>query len=170
MVFCRFYLMRPTVFPSYWNIGMSVAFDMSIADIPRYYGKSVPVESLSTDDLRFLNNAEAMEDSAYVRSSHACLAGADADMQFIENFKPPKTLLPLVEDDTLHPSNSPWFYYGGSYAGARAAHMRSQYPHLVWGAIASSGTSLPSIRPESRLTASCNPRSSQLSSVPRSNH
>ena len=33
----------------------------------RYYGKSVPVESLSTDDLRFLNNAEALEDSAYVR-------------------------------------------------------------------------------------------------------
>ena len=67
---------------------------------------------------------------------------ADADNQFIENFKAPKGLLPLVKDDTLHPSNSPWFYYGGSYAGARAAHMRSQYPHLVWGAIASSGTFL----------------------------
>jgi hypothetical protein len=32
----------------------------------RYYGDSVPVSSLSTDDLRFLNNAEALEDSGYV--------------------------------------------------------------------------------------------------------
>lgn len=34
-----------------------------------YYGESVPVSSFSTDDLRFLNNAEALEDSAYVCSS-----------------------------------------------------------------------------------------------------
>jgi hypothetical protein len=63
-------------------------------------------------------------------------------MQFIENFKAPSSVLPLVEAGSLHPSNTPWFYYGGSYAGARAAHMRTQYPHLVWGAIASSGKSL----------------------------
>ena len=30
----------------------------------------------------------------------------------------------------------------GSYAGARAAHMRVLYPDLVFGAIASSGTPL----------------------------
>lgn len=29
--------------------------------------------------------------------------------------------------------------YQGSYAGARAAHMRVLYPELVFGAIASSG-------------------------------
>ena len=61
--------------------------------------------------------------------------------QFIENFKPPSSVLPLGKSDALSPSNVPWFYYGGSYAGARAAHMRTQYPHLVWGAIASSGQS-----------------------------
>ena len=32
----------------------------------RYYGKSVPVSSFSTDNLRFLNNEEAEEDSANV--------------------------------------------------------------------------------------------------------
>lgn len=32
----------------------------------------------------------------------------------------------------------PWVYYGGSYAGARAAHMRVLYPDIVFGAIASS--------------------------------
>lgn len=35
--------------------------------------------------------------------------------------------------------NTPWIYYGGSYAGARAAHMRVLYPDIVFGAIASSG-------------------------------
>ncbi|WOO84920.1 putative extracellular serine carboxypeptidase [Vanrija pseudolonga] len=88
----------------------------------RYYGESVPVKSFSTDDLRFLNNNEALEDSAY----------------FIKNFQPPKSLLKLSNPDALKPKNAPWFYYGGSYAGARAAHMRVEYPDLVWGAIASS--------------------------------
>ena len=77
--------------------------------------------SFSTDDLRFLNNEEALEDSAY----------------FIKHFKPPAELNMTYAD--LHPSVTPWIYYGGSYAGARAAHMRTEYPELVWGAIASSG-------------------------------
>ncbi|WWD06866.1 hypothetical protein V865_004963 [Kwoniella europaea PYCC6329] len=88
----------------------------------RYYGDSVPVDSFSTDDLRFLNNKEALEDSAH----------------FIENFKPPSSILSQLSPDALHPNNTAWIYYGGSYAGARAAHMRKEYPHLVWGAIASS--------------------------------
>ena len=95
----------------------------------RYYGESVPVESFTTDNLRWLNNEEALEDSAY----------------FIEHFKMPKTVLELddsileLDDSILKADKTPWMYYGGSYAGARAAHMRVQYPHLVWGAIASSG-------------------------------
>ncbi|WWC63922.1 uncharacterized protein I303_106527 [Kwoniella dejecticola CBS 10117] len=90
----------------------------------RYYGDSVPVQSFSTDDLRFLNNKEALADSAY----------------FIENFRAPSGILSDVvqQQNALHPNNTAWFYYGGSYAGARAAHMRKEYPHLVWGAIASS--------------------------------
>ncbi len=35
----------------------------------RYYGESVPVKSFSTDDLRFLNNADSLEDSANVGHS-----------------------------------------------------------------------------------------------------
>ncbi|KAL7421306.1 Serine carboxypeptidase S28 [Cryptotrichosporon argae] len=85
----------------------------------RYYGDSVPVGSLSTDDLRFLNNAEALQDSA----------------DFIQFFEPPKE---LGITHSLHPNDTAWIYYGGSYAGARAAHMRVQYPELVAGAIASS--------------------------------
>jgi hypothetical protein len=43
-----------------------------------------------------------------------------------------------VDNDVTAPG-TPWIYYGGSYAGARAAHMRILYPDIVYGAIASSG-------------------------------
>lgn len=57
--------------------------------------------------------------------------------QFIESFDPPASLV-NVSHGALRPKHTPWIYYGGSYAGARAAHMIKEYPHLVWGAIASS--------------------------------
>ncbi|KAG8748275.1 hypothetical protein FRC10_007665 [Ceratobasidium sp. 414] len=82
----------------------------------RYYGKSVPVNDLSTDSLRWLNNAQALEDSAH----------------FIANVK-----IPGLDHNVTAPETK-WIYYGGSYAGARAAHMRVLYPDLVFGAIASS--------------------------------
>lgn len=49
-----------------------------------------------------------------------------------------------IAQDLTAPS-TPWIYYGGSYAGARAAHMRVLYPDIVYGAIASSGK--PSLIP-----------------------
>jgi hypothetical protein len=108
----------------------------------RYYGHSVPVPNLSTDNLRFLNNEEALEDSANV--SAMCISGQvwKAHVQFIRNFYPPAEVLKLDDPSSLRPKKTPWIYYGGSYAGARAAHMRVEYPDLVWGAIASSGMSL----------------------------
>ncbi|EGN98555.1 hypothetical protein SERLA73DRAFT_183618 [Serpula lacrymans var. lacrymans S7.3] len=83
----------------------------------RYYGSSIPVSNFSTDNLRWLNNEQSAADSA----------------NFMANVK-----FPGIEEDLTAP-NTPWIYYGGSYAGARAAHMRVLYPELVYGAIASSG-------------------------------
>ncbi|KAJ7213888.1 serine carboxypeptidase S28-domain-containing protein [Mycena pura] len=83
----------------------------------RYYGESIPVSDFSTDNLRWLNNAQAAADSA----------------NFMANVK-----FDGIDDDLTAP-NTPWIYYGGSYAGARAAHMKILYPELVYGAIASSG-------------------------------
>ena len=39
----------------------------------------------------------------------------------------------------LTASNTAWIYYGGSYAGAKAAFARKLFPDVFWGAIASSG-------------------------------
>ncbi|KAF8628691.1 hypothetical protein AX15_003751 [Amanita polypyramis BW_CC] len=82
----------------------------------RYYGQSIPVENFSTDALRWLNNEQAVADSA----------------NFMANVK-----FNGIEEDLTAP-RTPWIYYGGSYAGARAAHMRILHPELVYGAIASS--------------------------------
>ncbi|OSX59888.1 hypothetical protein POSPLADRAFT_1183590 [Postia placenta MAD-698-R-SB12] len=90
----------------------------------RYYGTSMPVENLTTDSLRWLNNDQAAADSAY----------------FMSNVK-----FTGIEEDLTAP-NAPWIYYGGSYAGARAAHMRVIYPDLVYGAIASSGVTHAAIQ------------------------
>ncbi|KAK2465388.1 hypothetical protein APHAL10511_002742 [Amanita phalloides] len=83
----------------------------------RYYGESYATQNLTTDSLRFLNNEQALADSANFMAN-VKFAGIN------ENLTAPKT---------------PWIYYGGSYAGARSAHMKVVYPDLVYGAIASSG-------------------------------
>lgn len=56
----------------------------------------------SSQPNRWLNNAQAAADSA----------------NFMTNVK-----FGGIEDDLTAPS-TPWIYYGGSYAGARAAHMK----------------------------------------------
>ncbi|KAJ7275626.1 serine carboxypeptidase S28-domain-containing protein [Mycena rebaudengoi] len=82
----------------------------------RYYRASIPVENFTTGNLRWLND-QAAADSA----------------NFMANVK-----FSGIEEDLTAP-NTPWIYYGGSYAGARAAHIWILYPDLVYGFIASSG-------------------------------
>ncbi|KAH9966162.1 serine carboxypeptidase S28-domain-containing protein [Lactifluus volemus] len=81
----------------------------------RSYGKSVGVQNISTDSLRWLNNEQALEDSA----------------NFMRNVKFENVNENLTARKTL---DILWW----SYAGARTAHMRVLYPDLVFGAIASS--------------------------------
>ncbi|TCD65141.1 hypothetical protein EIP91_003034 [Steccherinum ochraceum] len=73
---------------------------------------------------RWLNNDQAAADSA----------------NFISSVK-----FPGIDKDLTAP-NTPWIYYGGSYAGARSAHMRVLYPKIVFGAIASSGVTYANIK------------------------
>jgi len=86
----------------------------------RYYGQSIPVANFSTDSLRWLTNDQAMADSANFMAN----VNLSAAIGIPGDFTAPKT---------------PYIYYGGSYAGARSAQMKVTYPHLVFGAIASSG-------------------------------
>lgn len=92
----------------------------------RYYGKSFPSrdefgpgDGWSVDELRWLNNRQALEDSAdFVRRvTFDGIAEEDAK---------------VGKEGRAHIS------YGGSYAGARSAHLRVLYPDLFFGAFASS--------------------------------
>ena len=97
--------------------GMTLRVPLVFADFFSI-GESIPVKDLSTDSLRWLTNAQSLEDSAY----------------FMKNLD----LSSVGITDNITAFNVPWVYYGGSYAGARAAHMRVLYPNIVFGAIASS--------------------------------
>jgi len=89
----------------------------------RYYGQSFPNrkdlgpgEAWGTDQLRFLTNKQALQDSA----------------DFVS-----KVTFPGLSEDLTSP-NVPYIYYGGSYPGAKSALQRVLYPDLFYGAIASS--------------------------------
>ncbi|KAF6994917.1 hypothetical protein CFC21_011510 [Triticum aestivum] len=88
----------------------------------RYYGKSSPFDSLTTDNLRFLSSKQALFDLAVFRqyyqeklnSQYNRSAGFD----------------------------NPWFVFGVSYSGALSAWFRLKFPHLTCGSLASSGVVL----------------------------
>ncbi|KXJ05990.1 thymus-specific serine protease, partial [Exaiptasia diaphana] len=78
----------------------------------RFYGKSVCKDCLKDENLPLLSSEQALADLAV----------------FVEFAK---------EKFGLTNKNR-WFTYGGSYPGSLAAWFRIKYPHLVFGAVASS--------------------------------
>lgn len=84
----------------------------------RYYGKSFPTPNLSTKNLRFLTTEQALADEAY----------------FAQNI-----VFPGFEHLDLTSGTTAYVGYGGSYAGAFSAFLRTVYPDVFWGAISSSG-------------------------------
>lgn len=79
----------------------------------RFYGKSHPTPDISVENLVYLSSEQALAD----------LANFIKTMQIKHN---------LTDD-------SKWIAFGGSYPGSLAAWIREKYPHLVAGAISSSG-------------------------------
>ncbi|EFA86577.1 hypothetical protein PPL_00378 [Heterostelium album PN500] len=77
----------------------------------RYYGKSIPVPDLSTDNLMYLSTDQILEDIA------------EFQIEFSRQFG-------LTE--------AKWIVMGCSYAGTLAAWYRMKYPHMVGAAISSS--------------------------------
>ena len=78
----------------------------------RYYGTSFPVPDLSIENLRFLTTEQALADQAY----------------FAQNI-----VFPGLEHKNLTAPNTAYIAYGGSYAGAFVAFLRTQYPDVYWG-------------------------------------
>lgn len=76
----------------------------------RYYGESLPLNSFSTEDLRFLSTEAALDDLAYFQ-------------RHISN--------------ELHWTGT-WIAFGGSYPGSLSAYYRLKFPYLVAGSLASS--------------------------------
>ncbi len=77
----------------------------------RYYGTSQPLPTLSAENLRYLKTEFAL-----------------ADLASFEVFAQSKLGL-----------KGKWIAIGGSYSGSLSAYYRLKYPHLVVGALASSG-------------------------------
>jgi len=77
----------------------------------RYYGKSHPTPDMSVKNLNWLSSRQALADLA----------------AFIQSMK------------TKHELTGNWVALGGSYPGSLAAWLRLKYPHLIAGAISTSG-------------------------------
>jgi hypothetical protein len=78
----------------------------------RYYGTSFPTPDLTTENLRFLTTEQALADEAY----------------FAKN-----VVFEGLEHLDLTAPNVPYIGYGGSYAGAFNAILRTVYPDVFWG-------------------------------------
>ncbi len=85
----------------------------------RYYGISQPMPDWSLKNLEYLTHEQTFADYAY----------------FIESQN--------VEYSKKYGYTPKWIIIGGSYAGALSAWFRLKYPHLVVGALSSSGVVTP---------------------------
>uniref|UniRef100_A0A0D9XLG2 Serine carboxypeptidase S28 family protein n=1 Tax=Leersia perrieri TaxID=77586 RepID=A0A0D9XLG2_9ORYZ len=88
----------------------------------RYYGKSSPFESLTTENLRFLSSKQALFDLAAFRQYYQDTLNARYNRS--SGF------------------DNPWFVFGVSYSGALSAWFRLKFPHMTCGSLASSGVVL----------------------------
>ncbi|KAL3527182.1 hypothetical protein ACH5RR_011838 [Cinchona calisaya] len=87
----------------------------------RYYGKSSPFNSLTTENLRFLSSKQALFDLAVFREYYQTTLNTKMNRSTLEN---------------------PWFIFGVSYSGALSAWFRLKFPHLTCGSLASSAVVL----------------------------
>merc|ERR1712002_375010 len=77
----------------------------------RYYGKSQPVEDMSTENMVYLSSRQGLEDLGHF----------------------------IAAMNRKHSLSGAWITFGGSYPGSLSAWMRLRFPHLVSGAVSSSG-------------------------------
>ncbi|KAM1047763.1 hypothetical protein ACFX1X_027301 [Malus domestica] len=83
----------------------------------RYYGKSSPFKTHTTQNLKYLSSKQALFDLAAFR-------------EFYQNGLNVKL--------NRNKGDNPWFVFGVSYPGALSAWFRVKFPHLTCGSLASS--------------------------------
>ena len=77
----------------------------------RFYGESKPTEDMSFENMKYLSSRQALEDLATFMTAMSM----------------------------SHNITGPWISFGGSYPGSLSAWLRLKYPHLLAGAVSSSG-------------------------------
>ncbi|KAF3440769.1 hypothetical protein FNV43_RR19055 [Rhamnella rubrinervis] len=87
----------------------------------RYYGKSSPLDSLTTENLRYLSSKQALFDLAVFRQYYQESLNLKLNRSNVQNR---------------------WFVFGVSYSGALSAWFRLKFPHLTCGSLASSAVVL----------------------------
>lgn len=87
----------------------------------RYYGKSSPFKSHTTENLKYLSSKQALFDLAVFRQYYQDSLNRKLNRSNVDN---------------------PWFVFGISYAGALSAWYRLKFPHLTCGSLASSAVVL----------------------------
>lgn len=92
----------------------------------RYYGKSSPFKSLTTENLRYLSSKQALYDLAAFRQYYQDSLDLKLDRK---------------KTSVKKPENS-WFVFGISYSGALSAWFHVKFPHLTCGSLASSAVVL----------------------------
>eukprot|EP01132_Coremiostelium_polycephalum_P010268 gene10268-12595_t len=100
------------------NYPSSVKDALIVAIEHRFYGQSVPYQSLSSSNLQYLTTPQALADYA----------------NFITFFK-----------TKYNTGASKWIAFGGSYSGNLSAWMRLKYPQLIAASIATSAPVLPQL-------------------------
>ncbi|KAL8296593.1 hypothetical protein RB597_005939 [Gaeumannomyces tritici] len=85
----------------------------------RYWGESTPYKVLTSENLRYLDLKNSIQDMVY----------------FAHNFKAP---FDPAEGATA-PGRVPWLYSGGSYSGALAGWIAAKAPGTFWAIHGSSG-------------------------------
>lgn len=77
----------------------------------RFYGKSMPTDDMKASNMRYLSSRQGLEDLATF----------------------------ITAMNSKHNLTGPWVSFGGSYPGSLSAWLRLKYPHLISGAVSSSG-------------------------------
>ncbi|KIO21848.1 hypothetical protein M407DRAFT_28560 [Tulasnella calospora MUT 4182] len=103
--------------PPFQLTSLSSAVTLSPQD--RYFGNSMPRDSLTTSNLKLLTVEQAIEDYKY----------------FVENVKLPWTNNKSYSSD---PHSTPWVSIGCSYPGLLVALIQQQYPNLLAAGYSSS--------------------------------